>query len=325
MSISTSVQQIAAALLLVGFLCGSLAADKVNRPRILGVAHMALYVSDLQKSRAFYKDFLGYEEPYVLKRSDGSERIAFIKINENQYLELFAESPKQDGRLNHIAFYTDSANGMREYLASRGVKVPDRVGKGQIGNSNFTVVDPDSHTVEFVQYEPDSWTIREQGKFVSDTRISTRIAHLGVIVGPVDPAQRFYGDILGFREFWRGSSSGKELSWINMRVPDGEDYLEFMLYAERPNAEQMGVRNHVCLVTPDVNKAVAILETRPARKNYTRAMEVKVGKNGKRQMNLFDPDGTRIELMEPNTIDGKPVPSSTAPPPKQLGERPHAS
>src|SRR6266481_9160385 len=165
MSMPASVQRIAAGLLLVGFLCGSLAADKVNRPRILGVAHMALFVSDLQKSRAFYKDFLGYEEPYVLKREDGSDRIAFIKINENQYLELFAESPKEDGRLNHISFLTDSAQGMREYLASRGVKVPDKVGKGQIGNSNFNIVDPDGHTVEIVQYEPGSWTLREKGKF----------------------------------------------------------------------------------------------------------------------------------------------------------------
>lgn len=43
---------------------------------------------------------------------------------------------------------------------------------------------------------------------------------------------------------------------------------------------------------------------------------MKVGKNGKRQVNLFDPDGTRIELMEPNTADGKAVPPSTTPPPK---------
>jgi lactoylglutathione lyase len=42
---------------------------------------------------------------------------------------------------------------------------------------------------------------------------------------------------------------------------------------------------------------------------------VKVGVNRKRQANLFDPDGTRIELMEPTTIDGKPAPPSTAPPP----------
>ena len=34
----------------------------------------------------------------------------------------------------------------------------------------------------------------------------------------------------------------------------------------------------------------------PARKAYTRSLEIKTGINRKRQLNLFDPDGTRIEL-----------------------------
>ena len=47
---------------------------------------------------------------------------------------------------------------MRKYLASKGVKVPEKVGKGRIGNSNFNVKDPDGHTVEIVQYEPTGWS-----------------------------------------------------------------------------------------------------------------------------------------------------------------------
>jgi catechol 2,3-dioxygenase-like lactoylglutathione lyase family enzyme len=298
------------------FVINAKGTDEAKRPRILGVAHMALFVTDLQKARAFYKDFLGYDEPYTLKRDDNSDRIAFIKINEDQYLELFAETPKQDGHLNHISFFSDSAEGMRAYLASQGVQVPAAVGKGKIGNSNFNITDPDHHTVEIVQYEPNSWTRREKGKYLPDTRISQHMAHVGVLVGALDPAMKFYHDILGFQEFWRGSSSGQVLSWVNMRVPDGDDYLEFMLYSTPPDAEQMGVKNHICLLTPDITKAVATLENRPARKNYLRPIEIRVGVNGKRQANLFDPDGTRIELMEPNTVNGKPVPSSTAPAPK---------
>ena len=309
------MKRISFLLLLAVLFCSSAIAHEQTRPRVLGVAHMALYVNDLQAARAFYKNFLGFGEPYVLKRDDGSVRIAFIKINDDQYIELFAEAPKQDGHLNHIAFYTDSAPAMREYLASRGVKVPETVGKGRIGNSNFNIVDPDGHTVEIVQYEPGSWTLREKGKFMPETRISTHIAHLGVLVGALDPAMKFYRDILGFQDIWRGGPSTEVLGWVNMRVPDGKDYLEFMLYSAPPDAAQVGVKNHICLITPDINKAVAILESRPARKSYTRPIEIKIGKNGKRQANLFDPDGTRIELMEPTTADGKPVPSSKAPPP----------
>jgi catechol 2,3-dioxygenase-like lactoylglutathione lyase family enzyme len=148
-----------------------------------------------------------------------------------------------------------------------------------------------------------------------ETRISTHIPHVGVLAQELERSQKFYGDILGFRETWRGSTSGTVLSWVHMRVPDGEDTIELMLYATPQNAEQMGTKNHVCLVTPDIQKAVAALEARPARKAYRQPIEIRVGKNGKRQANLYDPDGTRIELMEPDTVDGKPAPSSTAPPP----------
>jgi catechol 2,3-dioxygenase-like lactoylglutathione lyase family enzyme len=310
------MKRIAVFLLLSIVVAAAHPANETKRPRILGISHMALFVSDLQKSRWFYEDFLGYAEPYNLERDDGSVRIAFIKINEDQYIELFTDSPKQDGQLNHIAFYTDSAEDLRAYLASMGVKVPEKVGKGKIGNSNFNVTDPDGHTVEIVQYEPDSWTRREAGKYLPDTRISTHVPHAGVTIGALDPSVKFYGGILGFQEFWRGSSTGKVLSWVDVRVPDGQDYLEFMLYAKPPDAREMGVKNHICLATSDIEKAVATLKARPAAKSYTLPMEIKVGVNGKRQANLFDPDGTRVELMEPNTFDGKPVPPSVAPAPK---------
>jgi catechol 2,3-dioxygenase-like lactoylglutathione lyase family enzyme len=307
-------------LVLSGLITAALVVEDAKRPRILGISHMALFVSDLQKARVFYKDFLGYAEPYALKRDDGSDRIAFIKINEDQYVELFDENPKKDGHLNHISFFTDSAEGMRAYLATQGVNVPEKVGKGKIGNSNFNITDPDGHTVEIVQYEPTSWTRREKGKYLPDTRISTRMAHVGVLIGALDPAMNFYHGVLGFQEFWRGSSSGQVLSWVNMRVPDGDDYLEFMLYSTPPDEVQRGGKNHICLFTPDIEKAVAVLRERAVKTGYTRPIEIRLGTNRKRQANLFDPDGTRVELMEPNTVDGKPAPPSTTPPPRQVSQ-----
>lgn len=290
----------------------------VKRPRILGIAHVAFYVSDLGNTRSFYKDFLGYEEPFSLKRPDGTERIAFIKINDQQYVELFAEEPPQPGlgRLNHVAFYVDNASQMRDYLAAHGTKVPDKVNKGRTGNYNFTIADPDGHGVEFVEYQPESQTGQNKGKFMPAGRISNHIMHAGILVGAVEPAMKFYRDLLGFQEFWRGSANGTELSWINLRVPDGDDYIEFMLYKDPPTPEQQGGKNHICLFSQDVQKSAAELESRPARSSYRRDIQVQVGKNQRRQANLFDPDGTRIELMEPATIDGKAAPPSHAPPPR---------
>src|SRR5580704_15869457 len=84
-------------------------------------------------------------------------------------------------------------------------------------SSGFNIKDPDGHIVEIVEYEPDSWTAREAGKFMPPTRISDHIMHVGVLVGDLDKSMAFYHGLLGFNEFWRGSSSPKMLSWVNMR------------------------------------------------------------------------------------------------------------
>jgi catechol 2,3-dioxygenase-like lactoylglutathione lyase family enzyme len=308
-----------AVLLLLGLSIGC-AGKQATRPqppgRILGIGHMALYVSDLGAARRFYEDFLGFEEAYSLPRPDGGgDRIAFVKVNEEQYLELFAEPPRNDGRVNHIAFYTDDTEALRRNLAGRGVTVPATVGKGKIGNTQFGVVDPDGHNVELLQYQPGGWTVREKGKHLPATRVAARIGHLGVLVGALGKSLAFYQGLLGFEETWRGGPSTTALSWVNLRVPGGPDYLELMLYDQLPAPTERGGKNHICLIVPDVPAAVAVLERRPARKQYGRTIEVKVGVNHKRQANLFDPDGTRVELMEPNTFDRNPVPPSSAPAP----------
>ena len=286
-----------------------------KRPHITGVAHVALYSHDIEKSRAYYRDLLGYREVFSLNNPDGSLSLTFIKISDRQYIELFPEVAPGTDRLNHISIEVDDAEAMRAYLGSRGMTVPDKVGKGRIKNSNFNVKDPDGHTVEIVQYEPDGWTIRDKGKAMDGPRISTRVLHAGILVGALEPAMKFYRDILGFEEIWRGSRDGKRLDWVNMKVPDGGDYLEFMLYDQIPGPTARGSQHHICLEVADMDKALADLEKRPGREAYARPMEIRTGINRKRQLNLFDPDGTRTELMEAKTVDGKPAPSSQAPPP----------
>jgi lactoylglutathione lyase len=100
-----------------------------------------------------------------------------------------------------------------------------------------------------------------------------------------------------------------------VQVPDGQDYLEFMLYGDLPEPTKRGSQHHVCLFVPDIGNAFGALKARAAQAGYTAAMEPRTGINRKRQLNLFDPDGTRTELMEPATVDGVPAPSSKAPPP----------
>src|SRR5215510_2388771 len=83
----------------------ALAQPAPPRPKVLGVAHMAVYVKDLAKTRQFYEAFLGFAEPFTLPQKDGAgTRIVFIKVSDRQYFEIFNEADRGEGQLNHISF-----------------------------------------------------------------------------------------------------------------------------------------------------------------------------------------------------------------------------
>lgn len=290
-------------------------SQAASRPRITGVSHIALYVHDLSASKQFYEGFLGFQEQFRLNKASGGVDLAFIKINDRQWIELFPEAQAASDRLAQLALTVDDAEAMRIYLAARGFKVPERLAPNRVGNAGFHVTDPDGHVVEFVQVLPNGQTARDAGQHLPPTRVASRLKHIGFSVGALDASLAFYRDILGFSETWRGTGNPKQLSWVNLRVPDGEEYLEFMLYAEPPTLSQLGPMNHMSLEVASVEETQRALALRAAAAGYRRPMEPKTGINRKRQLNLFDPDGTRVEFMEPGTVDGQAAPSSTAPPP----------
>jgi catechol 2,3-dioxygenase-like lactoylglutathione lyase family enzyme len=299
------------------------AQDAPKRPHITGISHVAFHVSDLARAKAFWHDLLGYEQYFALpKKGSNDTRIAFFKINDHQHIELFNEpSPRAPNMMAHVCFATDDIEAMRAYLRSQGIKVADSTGgKTKAGDYAFMIKDPDGMLVEFVQSLPDGVEARAAGKFIGPARISASIYHAGFLVGNSQKSLDFYGRILGFKETWRGGGNPKQLSWINLRVPDGEDYVEFMFYKLPLTPAQYGTKNHIALSVPDANTTVANLKARPAFASYAKELAVQIGRNGKRQVNIFDPDGTRAEVMEPQTVDGKAVPSSTAPPPPNVYE-----
>lgn len=287
-----------------------------KRPKILGIAHIAFFAHDLKQARLFYHDLLGFDEPYALPGRHGKPGMAFFKVNDHQFIEVSPEQQPASDRLDHWAIETDNAEAMRKYLAAHSFEVPKRVPKGSTGNLNFMVKDPEGHKLEVVEYAKRSKTRQTKGRFLSSRRIAQHIRHVGIITTNLGPEMKFFVDVLGFTETWRGSSNGTTLSWINLRVPDGSDYVELMLYKESPPPTKRGSAHHLSLEVPDATERVAVLKDRTEPASYTRQIEIRTGRNRKRQVNLFDFDGTRTELMEPNTIDGQPTPPSTAPPPE---------
>lgn len=276
-------------------------SGQVARPPIVGVAHIGLRTNDLAAARNFYGRDLGFQEPFTLDKASGGLLLTYFKVNDHQYIEVFPElkDDAQD-RLSHIAFETTNIRQLRDYLASRGVKVPDTLKVNIDGNISMMVQDPDGHDVELVEYIPGSIHNKAFGKFLPATRISQRIIHVGVIVADRAAADAFYKDILGFRETWHGGNTDQRTDWVDMQVPDGTDWLEYMMNVRNPTPKTRGVMNHFGLGVPSMVEAVKTLTDRAVDLH---GQKPKIGRDGKWQLNLYDPNLTRAELMEPVAVE----------------------
>jgi catechol 2,3-dioxygenase-like lactoylglutathione lyase family enzyme len=283
------------------FLCPALYSQATpQRPKIVGVAHIGLRTDDLAAARKFYAGILGLGEPFSLNNPDGRGLLlTYFKVNDHQFIEVFPElkDPKQD-RLSHISFETTDAQQLRAYLGSRGVKVPEKLEPMLDGNRGLDVTDPEGHTVEFVEFRPGSLHSKDFGQHLPDTRISQRIIHVGVVVNDRAAADRFYKDVLGFKEIWHGGMKDTETDWVDMRVPDGTDWLEYMLNVHNPDPKERAVMHHFALGVPSVKAGYEAA----LKRGYKPDEEPQIGRDGKWQFNMYDPNLTRVELMEPKPV-----------------------
>jgi lactoylglutathione lyase len=271
-----------------------------KRPAIVGVAHIGLKTDDLAAERQFYGTYLGFQEPFTIDKPTGGLMLTYFKVNDHQYIEVFPELKSADeDRLSHIAFETTDAVQLRDYLASQGVKVPETLKPGLDGNLSFMTKDPDGHNVEFVQYMPGSLHSKNFGKFLPATRISDRMIHVGVTVQDQAAADHFYKDILEFRETWHGGMKDDRTDWVDMRVPEGTDWVEYMLNVKNPTPKTLGVMHHLALGVPSVADGYKTLLER----GMTGLQPPKIGRDGKWQLNLYDANLTRAELMEPKPVE----------------------
>ncbi|MGH9516992.1 MAG: VOC family protein [Terriglobales bacterium] len=263
-----------------------------NRPRITGIDHVAFYTTSPGANKHFYMDVLGLGTGDMLDATYPLEtRQTQRFVMGTQWVGYSpAPDPKSTNRLDHVAFATDNCDGLRRYLATHGIKVPESLGHLKNGSTSFTVNDPEGHRIEFIQ--PKSGLLEITGDPVSHHMI-----HVGFIVNDRDAEDHFYRDILGFHLYWQGGMQNGKNDWVAMQVPDGTDWLEYMLNVE-PNADQhtIGVMNHISLGVKDIKQAQAKLEKHGWKPHGDD--KAQMGRDGKWQLNLYDPDFTRIELME---------------------------
>ena len=228
-----------------------------EKPRIIGMAHMAYYVSDLEQARNYYKGFLGFQEAFTLKNSDGTDHVVFIKINDHQFIQLYAEPVKSYGYIHDAGFETNDAKGMRDHLASMGVAVPDTVRKNEEGDLSFEFVEPSGFTIQIVQYLPGSKVSTTKGQFMPPNRISDHIDHIGLLMKDKDVAWKFYSDAFGFT---------KEGDGTKMAVPGSSDRFEIGWEKRKPEEARFHIKDHICLSNSNVPKMTAELAAKPQMK-----------------------------------------------------------
>jgi catechol 2,3-dioxygenase-like lactoylglutathione lyase family enzyme len=177
------------------------AQSEAHIPPFNGIAHVAIRVHDLAASVAFYQK-LGFEQAFDL-RKDNVPYESFIKVNDNQFIELYPVTPKDStpGFL-HLCFEGVDLNAIYDDYASHGL-TPTAVRKAGAGNLLFTMAGPlqpsGPQNIEYTQYMPGSLHSNDQGKHLGPDRIATKLIAVALAMKDTSAARDFYINQLHFK------------------------------------------------------------------------------------------------------------------------------
>ncbi len=274
------------------------------RPKISGISHIAVYTSDPQATNHYYTEIVGAARESDPENPKGVR----YAINATQFVEVLP-LPANTGvnRLDHVGWKTDNAEGLRSYLADKGWKTPAKVTDNSDGGKSFRVDDPEGNVVEFVQPPANPKAPNDPGV------VGHHIIHVGFLVHSRQAEDKFYKDLLDFKPYWYGGMTAARIDWVSQQTPDGHDWLEYMLHSGDVDMsgsgipagisqQALGVLDHLSIGVVSVPEAYKKLaaENRLTGKHDGKTQ---IGKDGKYQFNLYDPDGIRLELMEFHATD----------------------
>jgi lactoylglutathione lyase len=126
---------------------------------ISSLAHVALKVKDIDRSLDFYVNRLGFPEMFRLHR-DGKLWIIYLKITDDQYLELFPDgvgeraADRDATGVNHICLGVDDIDLVVAELAKAGIPLTAEKKMGADFNYQAWIEDPDGNRIELMQVMP---------------------------------------------------------------------------------------------------------------------------------------------------------------------------
>ena len=267
---------VAAFSIVYGLACAAQAPAPapVESPDLAGLAHAAIRVADLDKSRAFYQK-LGFEEAFSMSQG-GTTTQSFIKINDRQFLEIYPQrNPAESIGFMHVCFEATDIEALNRSYVARGLS-PTEVRKAGAGNLLFTMAGPEKQNLEYTQYMPGSKHTNDKGFHLGASRISEKIIAAGIEMQDAASAATFYKDKLAFTP---APPLLPGQTWLALPgLPSQE--VEIVQHAP-------GSVFHLFLGVPDLRHAEAQLK----------ALDLQVEKQ-KGMLSIQDPDGNQIVFLK---------------------------
>ncbi len=122
--------------------------------RVLGLAHVGLYVSDLAASKAFYVDKLGFEPAGEAQLPDCD--IAFVKAGSCvvELIRRHSGRPREAGLFDHLCLEVEDIDTLVCKLIEKGIrfKTDYVVHIPELSARNIFFAGPDGEWLEFYEY-----------------------------------------------------------------------------------------------------------------------------------------------------------------------------
>jgi len=133
---------------------------------IVGLAHVAIKVTDLDRSLDFYINKLGFPEMLRLHKDDGSTWLVYLRITDDQYLEVFpgAENDRAPGwdanGMNHMCLAVEDIDAVIERIEAAGIALLLPLKLAVDGNRQAWIEDPDGNRIELMEMDSNSLQLK---------------------------------------------------------------------------------------------------------------------------------------------------------------------
>lgn len=198
----STVDRQASSALCALFFAACLPLSAQNAQPLNGIAHVAFRVSDVPKSREFYRT-LGWEQAFEFGDDKGTAT-SYVKVSDRQFIELYrAASPSDSLGLMHICI--DAADVEAAVAACQAAGLtPSKPNKARAGNLLFNLQDPERRFLEFCQYLPGSLHMTGAGKFLEAGSASNHMVRVSQQATDMAAERAFYTTKLGFADRGNG-------------------------------------------------------------------------------------------------------------------------